>query len=448
MPNQFDGRVFVLVHLLWNIVAAQNDCRPKDCYDLKCLGISTGKDGPHTIYPGTAELPQLQVACDQETDGGGWIIYQRRLDGSVNFTRNWDDYKDGFGIIGNDTTEMWLGNEKLYQLLQAYGSTECELWVEVHAFDGDVCSAKCYPFQMSAEATGYRINWTTTDTSAHDISPDLDFHKDAPFSTFDRISKDEEEYCMAFYKGGWWYAQCVKIFLNGAYIPTEQFTRTSIYSNACKDRANLQKSCMMVRPKGDNIPCNNPCKNNGSCEYVAATDLYLCTCPSDFCGAICETAKPCKVGTCEYNTTTKTSKWKCVDDSDSDDSDSDDSDSGDSDSDDSDSGDSDSDDSDSDDSDSDDRDSDDSDSDDSDSDDSDSGDSDSDDSDSDDGDSSSALVFGTSILILIASLATGAAFVLHRRKRRMKEEAERQRLLAEQDKLVGDISGLFSFLGW
>ena len=438
MQNEFDGRVFVLVHLLWNIVAAQNDCRPKDCYDLKCLGISTGKDGPHTIYPGTADLPQLQVACDQETDGGGWIIYQRRLDGSVNFARNWDDYKDGFGVIGNDTTEMWLGNEKMYQLLQAYGSTEYELWVEVHAFDGDVCSAKCYPFQMSAEAEGYRINWTTTDTSAHDISPDLDFHKDAPFSTFDRISKDEEEYCMAFYKGGWWYAQCVKIFLNGAYIPTEQFTRTSIYSNACKDRANLQKSCMMVRPKGDNIPCNNPCKNNGSCEFVAATDRYLCTCPSDFCGEICETAKPCMVGTCEYNTTTKTSTWKCVDDSDSDDSDSYASDYDDSESDDSDSSSALADDSDS-------------------SsplaDDSDSSSPLADDSDSstplaDDSDSSSALVFGTSIVILIASLAAGAAFVLHRRKRRMQEEAERQRLLAEQDKLVGDISGLFSFLGW
>ena len=74
-----------------NIVVSKNDCKPKDCYDLKCLGISTGNDGPHTIYPGTADLPQLQVSCDQETDGGGWIIYQRRLDGSVNFTRNWDD---------------------------------------------------------------------------------------------------------------------------------------------------------------------------------------------------------------------------------------------------------------------------------------------------------------------------------------------------------------------
>ena len=369
MRNKFDGRVFVLAHLLWNIVAAENDCKPKDCYDLKCFGISTGKDGPHTIYPGTADLPELQVACDQETDGGGWIIYQRRLDGSVNFTSNWDDYKSGFGTIGDDTTEMWFGNENMYRLLQAYGSTECELWVEVQAFDGDLCSAKCYPFQVSTEATGYTISWTTIDnTSVPDISDDLNFSNNKPFSTFDRISTGQEG-CMKDYRGGWWYAKCLRIFLNGEYIAEETFNMRSIYSNQCKGMVTLEKSCMMVRPKDDNRPCNNPCKNEGTCEYGAATKRYFCRCPSDFCGAICETAKPCMGGTCEYDTATQTNKWKCADDS------------------------------------------------------------------------SSALVFGTSIVILIAALATGAAFLVHRRRKQ--EEAERQRLLAEQE-----WGGFLSFMGW
>ena len=120
MEDKFDSRVFILAHLLWNIAAAQNDCKPKDCYDLKCLGISTGKDGPHTIYPGTADLPQLQVSCDQETDGGGWITYQRRLDGSVNFTRNWDDYKSGFGdiyIISGETSIFAPQRLRFYRAL-------------------------------------------------------------------------------------------------------------------------------------------------------------------------------------------------------------------------------------------------------------------------------------------------------------------------------------------
>ena len=94
---------------LWDIVPAQHQCEPRDCYDLKCFGVSTAKDGPHTIYPGNSELASLQVSCDQETDNGGWIMYQRRVDGTLNFTRNWQDYNDGFGTDGDGTTELWLG---------------------------------------------------------------------------------------------------------------------------------------------------------------------------------------------------------------------------------------------------------------------------------------------------------------------------------------------------
>ena len=35
----------------------------------------------------------MQVWCDQRHDPGGWTVIQRRLDGSVNFFRNWETYK-------------------------------------------------------------------------------------------------------------------------------------------------------------------------------------------------------------------------------------------------------------------------------------------------------------------------------------------------------------------
>jgi len=37
--------------------------------------------------------------CDAVTNGGGWIVIQRRKDGSVDFNRNLIDYEDGFGSL-------------------------------------------------------------------------------------------------------------------------------------------------------------------------------------------------------------------------------------------------------------------------------------------------------------------------------------------------------------
>ena len=73
------------------------------------------------IYSGSYKLGYgLDVYCDQRTDGGGWNVFQRRMNGEVDFYRNWTEYKNGFG---DPNGEFWLGNEHL-SILTAEGDHE------------------------------------------------------------------------------------------------------------------------------------------------------------------------------------------------------------------------------------------------------------------------------------------------------------------------------------
>ena len=85
-----------------------------------------------------------QVYCDQDTEGGGWTVFQRRQDGSVDFYRNWKDYERGFG---DPDWEFWLGN---YALSKLTGSCCNELRVDMTDFEGEKVYAHYSNFKVTS----------------------------------------------------------------------------------------------------------------------------------------------------------------------------------------------------------------------------------------------------------------------------------------------------------
>src|SRR6218665_2948911 len=48
-----------------------------------------------------------------------WIILMQQLKGSVNFTRNWVEYRNGFGDFAG--SDLWIGNENIFAITNRSG---------------------------------------------------------------------------------------------------------------------------------------------------------------------------------------------------------------------------------------------------------------------------------------------------------------------------------------
>ena len=152
----------------------------------------------------------FSVYCDMRTDGGGWTVFQRRQDGSVDFYRGWNDYKSGFGQL---TREFWLGYDKIHRLTDSRPSSlrvELEDWERVRQY------AKYGRFNVGDEQTQYRLQVGSYSGTAGDA---LKYHNNMAFSTKDRDNDQRRSSnCAMSYTGAWWYKGCHYSNLNGKYL--------------------------------------------------------------------------------------------------------------------------------------------------------------------------------------------------------------------------------------
>ncbi|KAM9779865.1 angiopoietin-related protein 6 [Neosynchiropus ocellatus] len=177
----------------------------RDCQHVLDSGETAS--GIYLLRPQSANR-LLQAWCDQSRSQGGWTVIQRRQDGSVNFFRTWEQYKQGFGNLDG---EYWLGLEHLYWLTK---QAQYKLRVALEDWQGRQAFAEYDSFHLEPESDWYRLRLGQYHGNAGDS---LSWHNNKAFTTLDRDKDSYTGNCAHYQKGGWWYHMCAHSNLNGVW---------------------------------------------------------------------------------------------------------------------------------------------------------------------------------------------------------------------------------------
>ena len=184
-----------------------------------------------------------------ETDSGGWIIIQRRItNGTVNFTRNWVDYVNGFGDLDG---EFWIGLNNIYQLTN---QQEVELQISVwndSTSETDI-TWNYQSFRIYGPDNRYRliVGGGTGDGSRDAFG----YHSGQYFSTYDNDNDVSSGNCGYLDQAGWWYRACSYANLNGRHemsgLPgIETRIEQRLIWNSYNSHTVYTNSVMMIRSK-------------------------------------------------------------------------------------------------------------------------------------------------------------------------------------------------------
>ncbi|NXJ73698.1 TENR protein, partial [Trogon melanurus] len=178
---------------------------PQDCAQHLMNGDTLS--GVYTISINGDLSQRVQVYCDMTTDGGGWIVFQRRQNGLTDFFRKWADYRVGFGNLED---EFWLGLDNIHKITS---QGRYELRIDMR--DGQEAAYAYYDkFSIGDSRSLYKLRIGDYNGTSGDS---LTYHQGRPFSTKDRDNDVAVTNCAMSYKGAWWYKNCHRTNLNGKY---------------------------------------------------------------------------------------------------------------------------------------------------------------------------------------------------------------------------------------
>ena len=141
---------------------------------------------------------------------------QRRISDSVDFNRGWDDYVNGFG---EEDGNYWMGLEEIHQLTTA---NDMSLDINIETFEGEPFTMTLETFSVDDAAGDYAWHFSGYSQSADRVKRDNLFTSENNGLRFTTQDRDLDSYGVGncatdYYRGGWWYATCGYINLNGNY---------------------------------------------------------------------------------------------------------------------------------------------------------------------------------------------------------------------------------------
>jgi len=183
--------------------------KAKSCKNIKDL-VPSSVSG---IYWIEVDGEKLEVRCEMNSASGGWTVFHRRYDGSVNFNRSWTSFEQGFGELNG---EFWMGLKNLNKLTKSSVFLPSnDLRIEMSSFDGVKKYAEYKEFHVADSSLNYRLLYKEGSYSgdAGDAFSDRMW-----FSTFDN---DNDLYidknCAADYGANWWGEDYGRNNINGRY---------------------------------------------------------------------------------------------------------------------------------------------------------------------------------------------------------------------------------------
>ncbi|XP_055523471.1 microfibril-associated glycoprotein 4-like isoform X2 [Wyeomyia smithii] len=209
----------------------------------------TSKSGVYIIHPDVDFREPMKVFCNQTFMAGGWTVIQNRFNGTVNFYRDFQEYKRGFGKM--DGGEFWLGLDRIHRLTY---SAPHELVIVLEDWEGVWKYARYENFEVAGEYENYKIN--KIDGYYGTAGDSMNYTINGYFTTFDQDhDTNEKENCAVKYHGAWWYKACHSSNLNGKFLRgnTTEFGAGMNWNTFHGMNYALKSSMIMIRRRLDLI---------------------------------------------------------------------------------------------------------------------------------------------------------------------------------------------------